>query len=197
MLSFLACRHENSCQLEHHPRFEKEFQRLCSRLQRACEPCCKLVNAQTIREQMYPWETTVYRKHMLCVMLTLPYFKQHLLHTLLQGGKSIPAFWVDKAKHSTALHSQTSPAHLTTPTSGTDRSRNQSESSTSSLQSTSCGLSSTPGLPRRFSGSSTSDLEYRFQLSSSCCTCQQHHHHCSKRWATNRWRSSSAPVLSD
>ena len=133
----------------------------------------------------------------ICVMLTLPYFKQHLLHTLLQGGKSIPAFWVDRAKHSTALHSQTSPAHQTTPISGTDRSRNQSESSTSSLQSTSYDLSSTPGLPRRFSGSSTSDLEYRSQLSSSCCTCQQHHHHGSKRWVTNRWRSSSAPVMSD
>ena len=137
------------------------------------------------------------RLQYICHANSIPYFKQHLLHTLLQGGKSIPAFWVDRAKHSTALHSQASPAHQTTPISGTDRSRNQSESSTSSLQSTSYDLSSIPGLPRRFSGSSTSDLEYRSQLSSSCCTCQQHHHHGSKRWVTNRWRSSSAPVMSD
>ena len=131
-------------------------------------------------------------------MLTLQYFKQHLLHTLLQGGKSILAFWVNKAKHSTALHSQTSPVHQTTLSSNTNRSRNQSQSSTSSQQPTSYGLhskSSTPGLPRR--SSTTYDLESGFQLSSSCWTCQQHHHYGSKTLATKRWRSTSAPVLSD
>ena len=144
---------------------------------------------------MWWWETTVLTLNIcnyICVMLTLQHFKQHLLHTLLQGGKSIPAFWVNKVKYSPALHSQTSPVHQTTLSS---RSRNQSQSSTSSQLPTSYGLhskSSTPGLYRR---STTSyDLESGFQLSSSCWTCQQHHGR--KTLATKRWRSTSAPVLS-
>ena len=129
-------------------------------------------------------------------MLTIHLILQtYLLHTLLQGGKSIPAFWVNKAKHSTALHSQTSPVHQITLSSDTDRSRNQSQSSTSSQQPTSYGLhskSSTPGLSRR--SSITYDLESGFQLSSSCWTCEQYYGR--KTLATKRWRSSSAPVLS-
>ena len=148
---------------------------------------------------MWWWETTVLTLNICNYIYVSCWLYNtsnniYYIHTLLQGGKSIPAFWVNKAKHSTALHSQTSPVHQTTLSS---RSRNQSQSSNSSQQPTSYGLhskSSTPGLYQRSTTSYDLQLESGFQLSSSCWTCQQHHGR--KTSATKRWRSTSAPVLS-